>query len=371
MNYLAKLEMRCPLSEKLAALHKTLRAQFGFLNHISVATYDPSTDRLKTFLDSAATHPALSNYQARLRDVPSLQAVIDSGRPRVIHDLAALHSPAQSHTRRLIAAGYRSSYTLPMFFDGEFFGFVFFNGDRANCFSESVVTQLDPFGRLMALVVVSELRSIRRLTAATRTIRHITSHRDCETGAHLERMARYARLIAQDLAASHGLSDEYIEHVFLFAPMHDIGKIAIADNILLKAGPLDSGEWDEMKSHTVRGLEMIDYMLDEFDLRRMPQVDILRNIVYAHHEQFDGCGYPRGLRGAGIPLEARIVTVADVFDALTSRRPYKDAWRNDAAFAELAKLAGYKLDPQCVGALLAHPDEVEDLQKQFREDVYA
>ncbi len=369
MSVLARLDERSSLSEKMEILHDVLRLRFDFLEHMSVAIYDPATDYLKTFLDSASRQPPISNYQAKLADTPGLSQIVQTGRPRIIDDMQAL-AGTQIHTRRIIQAGFRSSYTMPMFADGSFYGFVFFNASQPGCFTPDVVAQLDPFGRLLALMAVCEVQSIRKLTAATRTLRHVTSRRDCETGAHLERMSRYSRLIGQELAQEFGLTDEYIEHVYLFAPMHDIGKIAIPDHILLKAGPLTEEEWATMRSHPKQGLEMVNFMVEEFDLDRLTHVDMLRNIVYCHHEWVDGSGYPRALRGDDIPLEARIVTTADIFDALTSRRPYKEAWSNDAAFEELHALAGHRLDARCVDALSKHVDMIEALQAQFVESVF-
>jgi len=181
-------------------------------------------------------------------------------------------------------------------------------------------------------------------------------------------MSRYARLIADTLASRHRLDDDYIEHVFMYSPLHDLGKIAIPDSILFKPGALDDQETEIMHTHARKGREIIDDVLVNFGLDAMQHVNILRNIAEYHHETMNGKGYPRGLRGDAIPLEARIVAVADVFDALTSRRPYKDAWTNDEAFATLKRLAGEELDAECVAALLDNREEVERIQARFREN---
>ncbi len=359
-----------PLSQRLGYLLQSLRTRGAAVDRLAVVVYDHPSDTLKTFLSVGDDPPTLSNYQARLADVPSLQELVARRQVRVIGDLQVLAGSPAEHSRRLLAAGFQSSCTLPMIHDDELFGFIFCNSRERDYFTPAVLGQLEPALRLFALIVISELRTLRTLGAATATVRYLTSRRDCETGAHLGRMASYSRLIARELAVAQGLSDEYIEHLFLFAPLHDIGKIAIPDSILLKPGVLTHDEFELMKAHTVKGLEMVDFLIHEFRLTSLAHVGVMRSIVFSHHEAYDGSGYPEGLSGEAIPLEARIVTAADVLDALASQRPYKPAWPLDIALAELQRLAGKKLDPQCVEALLVHRDEIAAIGQQYQETVY-
>lgn len=364
---LAALNRSQSLSSKLLAIHAQVRAMFDFVDRIAVATYDPATDCVKTFIHSSGDKNPLSNYQAKLSDTASLAATVRSGKPRVVNDLTLFSSGHQEHTQRIAAERYASSYTLPMYANDVFFGFVFFNSYRKNVFAEHRLAQLDVFGHLISALVLQELMLIKTLLSTIKTARDMTHERDPETGAHLDRMSRYARLIARALAPKYEFSDEYIEHVFLFAPLHDIGKIGVPDRILLKNGKLDVREFEEMKTHAMKGLNIIDTLLNNYGLDGIQNTDILRNIAQYHHEDFDGSGYPAGLRGEDIPIEARIVAVADVFDALTSARPYKEAWSNDDAFAALETLAGNKLDPSCVRALVDNRTIVEQIQRSFRE----
>ncbi len=180
--------------------------------------------------------------------------------------------------------------------------------------------------------------------------------RDPETGAHIQRMSHYSHLIARRL----GLSDEDQQLILQAAPMHDIGKIGIPDHILLKPGALTPDEFEVMKTHAVLG----------FELLRGSESTILQSaatIAISHHERFDGLGYPYAVAGDAIPLFGRIVAVADVFDALTSERPYKKAWPIEMALAYLREGAGKHFDPACVQAMLASWDEVLLVFEQYQD----
>jgi HD-GYP domain-containing protein (c-di-GMP phosphodiesterase class II) len=366
---LGSLNLNVALGEKVRAIQAVLSGRFPFIRRIAAAVYDPATDTLKTFLYAGEEDTPLAHYSAKLSEAGSLREIIEKGQPRVVNDLSVFAAGAHEHTQRLAERGYQSSYTMPMYHEGRLFGFLFFNAYEADCFSEEVLRQIDPFGHLIALTIISDLTIMHTLLATVKTARDLAHARDDETGAHLDRMSRFARVIAQGVADLYGLTDEYIEKIFIFSPLHDIGKIAIPDRVLLKPGKLDAGEEALMRTHPVRGSEMIDQMLHHFELVQMQGGDILRNIALFHHESMDGSGYPEGRAGDDIPIEARIIAVADVFDALTSRRPYKQAWSNDDAFAMLRKLAGSKLDPNCVNTLIANRAKVEEIQQRFQENI--
>ena len=366
---LAALNGCVPLAEKLVAIHGAVRAELPFVDRVAVAAYDEGTDLLKTFLASPREGNELVRYEARLAQSPSLAEMARTHRPRVVNDLELFGAGARHHTRVIAALGHRSSYTLPMVLDGSFWGFVFFNSRQADALTEAAVRRLDVFAHLISALVIGESLSVRVLAAAVKTAHDMVHYRDPETGGHIERMARYSRLIAQHLSATGAaaLDDATIERIFEFAPLHDIGKIALPDRILLKPGRLTAEERAEMKQHTVRGLEMVDAIARNFGLQHLQGLDLLRHIAESHHEAIDGSGYPRGLHDGEIPLEARIVAVADVFDALTSVRPYKPAWSNEEAFAWLRKLAHSKFDAQCVEALVANAAKVAEVQARFRD----
>jgi HD-GYP domain-containing protein (c-di-GMP phosphodiesterase class II) len=366
-DVLSALNGKLPLSKKIELIHGLLKKRFGFISRIAVAVYDPKTDLLKTYMQSGSEGNAMAFYSARLSDSASMQEILKVGRPRVVNDLDIFsHVPAE-HARRIAAQQFHSSYTMPMFQNGDFFGFLFFNAHSRNVFDETTMHYLDMIGHLLSLLVIHELSTTRSLLAIVKTAANMAQHRDLETGAHLDRMSNYARLIAKEVAKKHQLNDEVIEHIFLFSPLHDIGKIGISDAILLKPDKLTETEFDTMKTHASKGGEIIDMMLGNLGLDEFPHSEILRNIALYHHEAVNGSGY-NGMKDEEIPIEAKIVAVADVFDALTSQRPYKEVWSNERAFIFLQSMAGTKFDNDCVTALINCRGEVEAIQKSFKEN---
>jgi len=176
-------------------------------------------------------------------------------------------------------------------------------------------------------------------------------YRDEDTGNHVIRMAKYSRVIAEHL----GFSREEAEVIEMAAPMHDIGKIGIRDGILLKPGKLTAEEFEIMKNHTVIGYDILKDSPSKF--LQMGSV-----IALGHHEKFDGTGYPYGKKGNEIPIEARIVAVADVYDALVSERPYKNAWSMEAALDHMESHRGKHFDPECFDAFKEQLDTVVKIQ---------
>jgi HD-GYP domain-containing protein (c-di-GMP phosphodiesterase class II) len=366
-DVLAALNGKLSLSDKIELVHGLLRDHFNFIDRIAVAIYEPKTDLLKTFLHSSSGDDPLSLYSAKLSDSSSLQEILELGRPRLVNDLDVFRNAPSVHSRRIAAQQYKSSYTMPMFSNGEFFGFLFFDSRLKNAFDEAVLLYLDMVGHLMSLLVIHELSATRNLSGIVQTATSMVHRRDVETGSHLDRMANYSRLIAKEVAKKYQLNDDIVEHIFMFSPLHDIGKIGISDSILLKSGKLTQAEFDIMKTHATKGGEIVDMMLKNLGLDDSTHADIVRNIALHHHEAINGSGY-NGLKEDDIPIEARIVAVADVFDALTSSRPYKEAWSNDKAFEFLLSMAGTKFDKDCVAALIICRDEVAVIQQRFKED---
>lgn len=363
------LNKHISLHDKITSTHKILRETFPFLERIAIAIYDPKTGLVKTYIHSGNKN-ALAHYQTYLDKVPSLKKIVEQGLPRVINNFLTFENSNSEHAKRIGRHGFLASYTLPIFNNGEFFGFIFFNSNESDVFTESVLQQIDVYGHMISLMVINEANLINTLSAAVKTTGKLSHLRDPETGSHLDRMSRYSRMIAIALAEKYQLSDDFIEHLFMFSPLHDIGKIAIPDSILLKPDRLDDSEKMIMQTHAAAGREIIDDLLENFELENIEYTGMLRNIIEFHHETINGQGYPSGLKAEQIPIESRIVAVADVFDALTSVRPYKEAWSNEKAFELLHKLAGETLDQDCVDALFNHQAEIEKIQRSFTDNFY-
>ena len=197
----------------------------------------------------------------------------------------------------------------------------------------------------------TRLEIVRRLGRAA-------EYRDNETGMHIVRMSRYSVMLAEQA----GMSPEACDLLLNAAPMHDIGKIGIPDRILLKPGKLDADEWEVMKTHTLIGAEILSGSESELLL-------MAKEIALTHHEKWDGSGYPHGLAGESIPLVGRIVAVADVFDALTSERPYKHAWTVEQALQFLHEHAGTHFDADLVALFERNMDEVDRVRQRYPDEI--
>ncbi|MFA6013938.1 MAG: HD domain-containing phosphohydrolase [Gallionellaceae bacterium] len=364
---LGELDCHRTLSEKIFYIHKIVCQNLPYIDRIALAKYDQSIDTLRTYVGSWKGDSPLTLYEVKLSEVPSLLKLVKSRETRIINDMRVLANSKSIHSKRIIGKGFLSSYTIPLFNGGQFIGMLFFNSYKRDAFDDSNLTYLDMIAHLLTILLAAELNQIATLYGAMKTAAQFTHHRDPETGMHLERMARYSRLIALRLGAAHSIDDEFVDRIHRHAPLHDVGKITIPDRVLLKPGSLTADEFTEMKTHTTRGREIIDTMLLNFNIQCPKDIDMIRNIVAYHHESIDGNGYPEGLAGKNIPLEARIVAAADVFDALTSARSYKAAWVNERAFAELERMSHFKLDPECVAALLGSRGELLKIQSGFAD----
>jgi putative two-component system response regulator len=195
--------------------------------------------------------------------------------------------------------------------------------------------------------------------------------RDNETGNHLRRTQHYVRRLAQQLqqhpAHASTLTDRHVDLLFKCAPLHDIGKVGIPDSILLKPGRLDEAEFAVMKTHTTLGCEAIEHAEQALG-HEVPFLRFAKEIALSHQEKWDGSGYPQGLQGAAIPLSARLMALADVYDALISRRVYKPPFPHEQAVAMIAEGRGRHFDPDVVDAFLAVQEDFRAIAQRYADD---
>ena len=197
----------------------------------------------------------------------------------------------------------------------------------------------------------SRLQVVQRLGRAA-------EYKDNETGMHVMRMSHYAK----ELALAYGLTEQQSEILLHAAPMHDIGKIGIADSIMLKPGKLTEEEFTTMKQHPEIGVEIIGDCGDSLLLK------VAKSVSLTHHEKWDGSGYPNGLAGKDIPIEGRICALADVFDALTSKRPYKEAWNVEDTITFLQGQKGKHFEPKLVDLLIAILPKILEIKMTFKDE---
>jgi putative two-component system response regulator len=233
-----------------------------------------------------------------------------------------------------------------------------------------LVKPLNPKELLVSLKTAERILSLETRDLAMFALAKLSESRDPETGAHIERVQSYARLLAQYLSTTERYHDvidtEFTRLIFQTSPLHDIGKVGIPDTVLLKPGKLSDDEMAIMRTHASLGAQTLEASLQRFPYVRFLQM--ARDIALSHHEHWDGRGYPNGLAGEDIPLAARIVALADVYDALTSRRIYRDAMSHAQAKTLILRERGTHFDPDVIDAFLRTESEFVAIHERFKDD---
>lgn len=244
-DFFAGIHQRGRLQERLSDAHEMFDRLCPGLDRIGIALCDEVLHQVKTFLASPARNNPLTNYQIPLCEAESLAATAVSGQVRVVNDLELLSAGKGEHTEKIWDLGMRSSYTQPIYEDGQLRGFVFFNSRQKDYFQDDIIERAALFAHFLAQMVLNHQVTLRTLVASLRITGRMMHYKDPETSHHLERMAHFSQLIAQEMVAQGtlNLDDEEVDHLFRFAPLHDIGKVAIPDEILQKPGRLDTEEW--------------------------------------------------------------------------------------------------------------------------------
>jgi len=382
-NYMAeRLETFTQLSNKMAAgasfeeifdyIYDSFH-QFLPYDRIGVSLIDPERKTIRAERARSRMPVKLYNGYTLPLSKTSLPKVIKSGKPRIINDLEEYlkEHPHSESTRLIVEEGMRSSITLPLKVEDRMLGALFFSSQRPNAYDWKHVVFLELAAGSIAPALEKGLLIGDLVLTAIIGFSKLATYRDVETGEHLRRMRRYATALAKEMSThppySQVIDEDFIRDIYYFSPLHDIGKIGISDRILLKASKLTPEEFEIMKNHTLIGAQALREA--EAEASRLHHSLFKRAIDIAayHHERYDGTGYPLGLKGDEIPLCARIVALADVFDALTSPRPYKPAYSFNEAVKMIVAAKGTHFEPGIVDCFLAALDEFRVIYDAFRE----
>lgn len=258
---------------------------------------------------------------------------------------------------------------IPIIVNQVYFGYSVFY--KTEAFTERDIKFVSGLEQKISFAFQKTLIFKDLLKIVTNGLADLTESRDPETRRHLTRMSLYSRIIAEKLyenEAYHQIIDgEYIENIQLAAPMHDIGKVSVPDHILLKPGKLTEEEFEIMKGHTSAGEKVMAVINEKFSTYNLSYFKMAQDIAHCHQEKYDGSGYPKGLSGDDIPLAARISAVADVFDALTSKRPYKEAFTLEKSYNIIRESSGNHFDPILVNAFFDSQEKIEAVYYEYRE----
>ncbi len=311
-----------------------------------------------------------AGYSSEIDD-STLSNVKHSSEPRVINDLEKYiltKYPSQA-THLIYQEGIRSSITYPILFHEKCVGFLFISSINKNVYQNEQIA----FGkRVMALLkhklyIEYILQDI--IAQTSNSFVKLMDLKDNETSMHIKRMSHYSYIIAKKYMDKYkDITPKYVREIFWFSPLHDIGKVGIPDNILLKPGSLDNDEWNTMKKHVDIGEEVIEEMNDNLsEYFSLPAMQTAVEIIKGHHEKYDGNGYPRGIMGDDIPLSGRIVSLADVFDALTSIRPYKKAFTIDDTLHLLENEMKDNFDPKVYSCFKESLEDILIIYNKYKE----
>ncbi|UYP00153.1 HD domain-containing protein [Oceanotoga sp. DSM 15011] len=290
---------------------------------------------------------------------------------RIINDLEKHFNTINKSqsTFLLLKEGIKSSLTAPIFFDGKCYGFIFFSSKDKNSYNEDH----KKFAKKIVYTLKQNIYShfiVQQMIAATASgFVKIVEGKDNETGNHIVRVSNYSRIIAKEIAKEDKkMTPDKIREIYLFSPLHDMGKVGIPDGILLKPGKLTKEEFEIMKKHVNIGTKILTNMNQK--LKSFINYDFLNTaieITSDHHERYDGSGYPKGKKGKEISMSGRIVAIADVFDALTSKRPYKEAFSIEESLDIIKNETGTHFDPLVFEAFLKNMDEIKNIYEKYKE----
>lgn len=360
-------------------------------NRLTLSTIEPQNNLLVTKLVSSdrevllKSNDMVSMSESSLNDVAETKKFLNIGNIKEYYD----KNPRSINARRLIEEGMNSSLVLPLIVNNQVRGFLIFASVKENAFKQEHITFLESIVGQISLSVqraellyeieqhtknlenLVEMRTNEIVKTRQTTIfalSRLAETRDPETGEHLERIRNYSVLMAQILKyiGSHSeITGQYLRDLYDSSILHDIGKVGIPDGILLKEAFLTPGEFEIMKRHTVIGYDALKSASKELGDNSFLKMGM--DITMYHHERWDGKGYPQGLKEKEIPLSARIVSISDVYDALTSRRPYKEAYSHEKSI-EIMQAEAHRFDPELFKIFIDNAGEFNKIRLKYNDN---
>lgn len=352
-------------------------SEFIPYSHIGIALLKDEGKVLEASYGISA--PFLSELPKRMMGIKaeisstSLENIVKNGTPRVINDLKIYTKNKDTeYNRILLEAGIKSSITLPLKINDRPIGIIFFSSTEKNIYKDEHIVFLETLSSSIAISLNKNIFIDEMLYSTLLALTKMAEARDEDTGDHLDRMTAYSVKISEflmdDRLFENIIDVSFLKNIERFSPMHDIGKVGVKDGILLKPGKLTAEEYDEMKKHVNYGAEVLRSAESNIAKLSYSMFQMGIEIVEGHHEKWNGTGYPGKKSGSHIPLSARIVAVADVFDALTSKRPYKKQFSFDDSFSYIVGERGSHFDPDIVDSVIRHKDEFFNLYKSFQSN---
>ncbi len=376
INMMEMINSSHSFNDSLENIFKTFSKYVPY-THIGIALFkdDQSTILTASYGVSDPIHEglgaALAGHSTDIRE-SSLYRIIENGQPRVINDYDEYFKtrPIRGYSHIILNYGIKSAITLPLMADDKHIGFIFFSSAEKNVYNKTHVQFLKTLSNAIAIAMEKNVMVDELLYSSILALAKMAEARDEDTGDHLQRMKSNVVLLTQLLSENSDyksqLTPQMINDISKFSPMHDIGKVGIPDGILLKPGKLTVEEFETMKTHAAYGADVLRTAEANIVKRGRSMFSEGIAIAIGHHEKWDGSGYPNGLSGEEIPLSARIVAVADVFDALMSNRPYKKAFSFEKSVEIIINGKGTHFDPVIVDVFEAHTDR---FRKIYENDI--
>ncbi|MHC1682824.1 MAG: HD domain-containing phosphohydrolase [Clostridiaceae bacterium] len=361
------------IEDSLDYVYKSFK-EFIPYNRVGLAMLDMN-DTVYSFAVKTDYKPKLDTGFSLEINKTSLNKIVDYNKPRIINDYVEYleENPDSSTAKLLVSEGVRSSISYPLMANNIIIGIFFFSSKKPNSYTEDYLERVRLIANNISIAIEKFLIVDDLILSSITGFAKLVEAKDSDTGLHIERMQNYSRIIAKGLSNLEKYKDvisyKYVDDIYKFSPLHDIGKVGIADGILLKPGKLTHQEFEVMKTHTVIGGDVLKKAYSKSSKSDRHYFDMGIEIALGHHERYDGKGYPYGLSGDDIPLSARIVMAADVLDALTSKRAYKEAIDIETSINMMVDERGKMFDPDIISILLKYKRDILDIYYKFHEEI--